>query len=305
MDDKRGFPSSWAGFNDYTGCFHSLEPVWIVFGTGIFLGSGLSIVPQIFRVSNRRTSFGISPIFATITSATQVLPVINWFCLHNAAFSGLLQVPASQTIPYFIAWATLFILWFAYLPLVFLTFIFFDRNARISKGRTLNAIEREWLITLSLPMCVVFFSLTAMIIYDVVGVHKGFGSNTLEVMGRVYGVLAAGLTLFQYAPQFWTVFKLKDNGSFSLVTLAIQAPGGTLSVIFMLIGNKEDWSSVASNSLAALQQWFLLALCLCYKVKRHCARPVDLTQLYSVDSTHDRDRGFLDPQPLLRKSPGR
>jgi hypothetical protein len=67
------------------------------------------------------------------------------------------------------------------------------------------------------------------------------------------------------------VFKSKDNGSFSLVTLGIQAPGGTLSVNSMLIGNKEDWSSVATNALAAFQQWFLLTLCLFDKAKRHFA----------------------------------
>jgi hypothetical protein len=72
----------------------------------------------------------------------------------------------------------------------------------------------------------------------------------------------------------------------------------------MLIGNKEDWSSVAANALAALQQWFLLALCLFYKARRHFAeRHLGTTTLYSVDSTPEKNPGFLDPQPLIGESP--
>jgi uncharacterized protein with PQ loop repeat len=276
MDKNPGFKDSWSGFIDYSACYHEVAPFWIAVGSLVFLGTGLSIVPQIYRLTRLRTSAGLSCLFVTITSIRQVLIVVNIFCLHNADFYGTFQISPRLTIPRFLSFATAFVLWFVYLPINFMTFVFFPAGAT----------KREWRFNLGLSSILVFLSYVALVPYFSIGATYGFGSQTIAHLGKVCGIVSSVVTVCQYAPQFVTVFKLKDNGSFSLLTLGIQAPGGTVSTAFMAFGNGENWSTWLPLGMSALQQWFLLALCLFYKAKQRLQRQAgfDTSQLVSVGS---------------------
>ena len=144
--------------------------------------------------------------------------------------------------------------------------IFFDRNERPKRNH--EKIQREWKIGVITISTLVFISIGLFIIYIIIGLIKGFSSNIIIRYGQVLGTMSSIATVFQYLPQFIETFKIKDNGSLSLVTLAIQAPGGTINAIFMMVGNSESWTTFLSTFSSAVQQWGLLFLCIYYKCKR-------------------------------------
>jgi uncharacterized protein with PQ loop repeat len=261
MDTDPGFANSFSGFVDYDACYHEVAPLWVAVGAVVFVGTGLSIVPQIYRVARLRTSAGVSTLFVAITSLSQALIVVNFFCLHNADFYGALQIAPARTVPRFLSAAIAFVLWLVYLPVAFLTFLFSDAALH----------GREYRLSVALSAGLVLLSLLLLAPYFAVGARAGFGSRAIARLGKICGIVSSALSVCQYAPQFVAVCRLQDNGSFSLVTLAIQAPGGTISTSFMAFGNGEDWSTWLPLGTSALQQWFLLALCLFYKAKQ-CAR---------------------------------
>lgn len=266
MDDNLGYSYSWNGFIDYIGCYHKVGPIWITVGACIFAGTIISLIPQIIRIVRLRTSYGISPFFVFITSITQYLVVINVFCLHNADFYGVLQITPLRTIPRLLTFGNLFILWFCYLPIGLLYLIFFDRNPR--KNRDHQAFRREWKIGIITISSLIITSILTFILYVIFGYVTGYSSDLIIYYGKVLGTASSILTVVQYLPQFITTCKIKDNGSLSLVTLAIQAPGGTINAIFMMVGNSESWTTFLSTFSSAVQQWSLLFLCIYYKCKQ-------------------------------------
>jgi hypothetical protein len=161
----------------------------------------------------------------------------------------------------------MFILWFAYLPLLFLITIFFDFKPPRPAGASARDRHTQWQITSSLSCAIAILQIALTIPFFVLGMTNGFASTIVTRLGSIAGGVASAMTIFQYLPQFIMLCKLKDNGSLSLLMLAIQAPGGTISTIFMCIGNSDNWSTWLSLGLSALQQWFMLALCLFYKAR--------------------------------------
>jgi uncharacterized protein with PQ loop repeat len=298
MDTNPGFAYSWSGFVDYSSCYHTVRGFWIFAQSVVFFGTGLSMVPQIFRIVKFSSSHGISPIFVSITTVAQVTIVLNMFSLHNADFTGVMQVAAKYTVPRFLSFCVAFILWFAYLPVLYLISIFFDRIPRIVPPRSDSTIAREWQVTTTLMCLVTGIEILVLIPYIGIGTYYGYASSELRAFGEISGIVSSAISIVQYLPQFITVCKLKDNGSFSLVTLGIQAPGGTLSTISMMVGQNEHWSTWLSLGVSALQQWILLFLCISYKWKSWCQERID--GLTSVDSfAQDAD---IDNRSLLRSS---
>ena len=265
MDDNPGFDYSWSGFLDYISCYHELDPLWIVTGVCIFLGTGLSMVPQLVRLVRMRTSYGISPLFVTITHLGQFTTVLNIFALHNADFYGVTQITPARTLPRLLSFCSCFILWFTYLPVCVLMSVFLDKEER--EKRKHDQIKKEHVTYRLGTLFITGSEIILFLPYMIIGCLHGFGSPQVLYYGKIVGIFSSVLSVCQYAPQFYTTCKLKDNGSFSIVTLAIQAPGGTTNAIFMMLGNKEHWTTWLAMLTSALQQFGLLALCIFYKCR--------------------------------------
>ena len=266
MDDFSGYDYSWNGFIDYIKCFHSMNPLWTAVGAAIFIGTIIGLIPQLFRIIKLRTSYGISPYSVMVTSISQLVVVLNVFCLHGADFYGMLQITPLRTIPRQLTFGNLFILWIVYLPIVSLVFIFYDNEER--SNRKENSIKRDWKITFLLSLALVIVTLSLFLPIIILIFIVGPGSNEILNYGKILGTISSFITICQYLPQFITTCKIKDNGSFSLVTLCIQAPGGTLNAVFMMVGNGENWTTWISTFTAAVQQWLLLILMIYYKIKK-------------------------------------
>ena len=211
MDDNLGYQNSWDGFVDYISCYHTVHPLWIATGACIFVGTIIGLIPQIFRIIKLRSSHGISPLSVFVTNINQLFVVLNIFCLHSADFYGMLQISPLRTIPRQLTFANVFILWFAYLPIVFLIFIFYDKSEKLN--RTSTSITKEWHITKILSVLLVVFSMILYLIFLFLYLITGSTSHEILSYGKLLGTFSTIVTVCQYIPQFITTCKLKDNGS--------------------------------------------------------------------------------------------
>jgi uncharacterized protein with PQ loop repeat len=256
MGRVNGFALSWSGFVDYWGMYSEVHLFWIIGGVALVIGTSLSVVPQLYRIVRLRSCVGVSPLFVLITSIGQILVVMNMFCLNNAQFTGTLQISPSRTLPAFLSFGISFGLWLTYLPVCNMIITFYQHGP-------------SWFGTIAIAAATVLSEMLLMIIYFVVACFAGtgFSSDHLQYLGMVFGMAAAVVTVIQYIPQFITTCKLKDNGSFSLVMLAIQAPGGTMNMFLMAFGNGQHWSTWGSLAVSSVQQFSMLALCIFYKCR--------------------------------------
>jgi uncharacterized protein with PQ loop repeat len=178
--------------------------------------------------------------------------------------------------------------------------VFFDVETRTRPPRSANTIAWERKLTRIVIGALIITEICLLTPYMAIGARSGFGSLALSRFGQLSGIVSSAISFVQYLPQFITVWKLKDNGSLSIVTLAIQAPGGTLSSLSMIIGQRENWSTWISLAVSALQQWLLLALCLWYKLRARC---VSQDAFASVDSWRQSavgtDANRVDARGLL------
>ena len=130
MDKFRGYSTSFSGFIDYNACYHTVDVIWNIVAGCIFVGTVISVIPQIVSFIKKRTSFGFNPITVFVTSWGQFIVVLNYICLHSADFIGLFQYGIKTWLPRLMTFINLFILWFLYSSVPYFLFIFSDFASR-------------------------------------------------------------------------------------------------------------------------------------------------------------------------------
>ena len=281
MQEFSGYTNSFAGFVDYSLCYPVPSPLWIALGTAITLGCMVSVLPQIVVLVRRRTSYGLNPLYVFVTSFGQFMLVMNVVSLHTADFIGILQIPLATVLPRLLTFGITFTMWFFYMPVPFLNAIFFDNNQRIGRNEEVVAAERFWNTVLTGLMP--FLGLGMVFVYTVQMLIWGVSSSTVMVTGRVYGTFAAVLVIAQYLPQMITTCKLKDNGSLSMALMLMQAPGGLANVLFMAIGQGDDWTTWISLLAGSIQMFILLGICTFFKLRRRRKVPIEDQSFVSIE----------------------
>lgn len=270
MDGFYGYKASWAGFVDYSKCYHHVSTLTWVSQVCIWLGTLCSCIPQLMRIVRLRTSYGISPLFIVLTSGGHFLLNLNIFSLHNPIFIGIPQVPFEGVAVRLLTFLNLFTLFILLYPCLPLSLIFFDKEIREKRMPDSFKKERASAITFS-----VLFLLTMLIMFAVfIGfIGKfGIGNRYVAGFGKVFGAISSALSMVHYIPQFVRTCIIKDNGSLSLIMLAIQAPGGFYNGLVMAIGQGEDWTTFLAIMFSAIQQGILLILCIYYKCQKRKAK---------------------------------
>lgn len=271
MDGRSSFANSFSGFVDYSVTFKHISVMWTSMGIAIWVGTFLSVCPQVILLIRKRSSYGLNIITVVITSFGQFLMVIHYWCLHTADFVGLLQVSPSTSFPRMLTFCNLITLWMSYLVVPFCCIIFMDMEER--KNRSPAKITKLWISNIVLVSVLIVTFLLMFVCYCTVGGTRGFSSRSQERVGHGYGTIAALLVTAQYVPQIVTTFRVKGSGSLSVLMLAIQAPGGLANSLFMTFGQKEHWTTWVSFLIASIEQFVLLAVCLFFD----CRRKFDVT----------------------------
>ena len=266
MDGFYGYVASWSGFVDYSKCYHHVSTITWVSQVLIWIGTLASCIPQLMRIVKLKTSYGISPLFIVLTSGGHFLLNLNIFSLHNPIFIGMPQVPLNGVIVRLLTFLNLFTLFILLYPCLPLSLIFFDKKTREKRRPDSFKKERTSAILFS-----IVFLLTMLIMFAVfIGfiAKFGIGNKYVAGFGKVFGAISSALSVVHYIPQFVRTCIIKDNGSLSLIMLAIQAPGGFYNGLVMAIGQGEDWTTFLAVMCSAVQQGILLIVCIYYKCRR-------------------------------------
>lgn len=258
---------SYSGFVDYTSNYNTAAIIWILIGVGIALGTLISVTPQLIIIIKNRSCFGLNPYFVFINSFAQLLnPTFNIIALRSPDFVGLIQVGLAKALPRMLTFINGFALWFLYLPVVCFCVIFFDKEPR--QLRDEEKIRKEKKI--NFLFVAANFILSFILITAFIGLvfNYGFGSEKVMALGRACGIMSFVCVLFTWIPQIVTTLKLKDKGSLSLFLLALQAPGGTINSLFMMIGQSDDWSTWLATLIASIQMFVLLGIGIFFEIKK-------------------------------------
>jgi uncharacterized protein with PQ loop repeat len=265
MDTFVGYEYSWAGFTDYSNCYHEVKPLWIVIGATITLGTVVSVIPQLAKFIKNRSSYGLNSFTITATSLGQFVNVLNYVALHAADFVGIITHPITVSLPRLLSFINLFTLWYMFLGNTFLNFIFFDKKPR--ERRNKDDIKANYKVNLIFSLGLNITTFILINLFIIFGMVFGFNEGFLRKYGYILGTSGGVLAFAQYVPQMYTTCKLQDPGSLSLILLAIQAPGGTINTLFLAIGNKDNWTTWLPLLVGASQQFILLFICIFFMCK--------------------------------------
>lgn len=266
MDDLAQTDTALNGFVDYSAYFEPTEGIWLAVGIVIWLGTFVSVIPQILLLIQRRTAYGLSWFTVMLNNFTQFLMVIHYWHLHTTEFVGLFQMEPKIGLPRLLTFCNFFCLWLGFLAVPFCMLVFNDREIRPKANS--DQIRHQWIGTIISLIVLIAVCFAQFIAYVCIGTGVGFSSSSEVTVGGVYGTVSGFLVMAQYIPQMITTIKLKDKGSLSVLMLAIQAPGGYISAMFMKFGQNEHWTTWISYLVAATDQAILLFICLYFMWKK-------------------------------------
>jgi uncharacterized protein with PQ loop repeat len=283
------FQDSFHGFVDYSACFPDQDPIWMVLGLLLFLGTWISVIPQYYAIVHSRSNFGLNSLAIAGMVFGQWILVANVLCLQTPDFIGWLQLPFAVVIERSFTFINIASNWVSFLPCSFMALIFFDLVPRVI--RTPADIKKERKLSPIFAIIGPVLCAISMVIYGAVGILEGFESDAIDTLGRIYGTIAAVFWSVQYVPQIWMTFKLKSSGNLSLIFLGIQAPGSMLNAIFMGIGQSDDWTTWLSSGILSIEQFVILAMGLyydcCRRLKRDASLPLISEEFGTRNETYE------------------
>ncbi|ELR14976.1 PQ loop repeat-containing protein [Acanthamoeba castellanii str. Neff] len=234
---------------DFAESLDELNNFSIALGVFLWLAGMLALVPQHIKMWRTKNSAGLSFYMLFLSNICQFSAVLNAFILKFPQFQACFETGILDCTPKF--------------------------------KTDPKQMDRDWLIARALFIGFIFYALIMSGIgILMLWVFGECGSPTLNY-GWGVGILATAVTFIQWSPQIWKTWKLKAVGAFSILTLAIQAPGTMVVVYFLLFVASED-------------QLVLLALLLYFEFwysRRHGKKAVALseeeTMPISIQTTKD------------------
>jgi len=276
---------------DFAESLDELNNFSIALGVFLWLAGMLALVPQHIKMWRTKNSAGLSFYMLFLSNICQFSAVLNAFILKFPQFQACFETGILDCTPSLLTLYQLLGAWVATFPVFVWFLLFFHRTPEFKTDP--KQMDRDWLIARALFIGFIFYALVMSGIgILMLWVFGECGSPTLNY-GWGVGILATAVTFIQWSPQIWKTWKLKAVGAFSILTLAIQAPGTMVVVYFLLFVASEDVSTWLSYFTAGVQQLVLLALLLYFEFwysRRHgkaVALSEEETMPISIQTTKD------------------
>eukprot|EP01089_Gocevia_fonbrunei_P018240 TRINITY_DN6122_c0_g1_i2.p1 TRINITY_DN6122_c0_g1~~TRINITY_DN6122_c0_g1_i2.p1 ORF type:complete len:328 (-),score=21.74 TRINITY_DN6122_c0_g1_i2:3-986(-) len=250
---------------DFAESLEDMNAFSIVLGVFLWFAGMAALLPQHLKLWNTKSSAGLSYVMLFLGNINQMSSVINATILKFPQIRACGEVGIWECSPSLLTLYQLSGIWLATFPVYILYIVFFLNTEEFKLDPVKRA--RDWLL------CRVLLGL--FILYTVVmfGIGISFlasfgecGKATIN-FGWSVGILGTICTFIQWTPQIISTFRLKAVGSYSLLTLAIQAPGTLVVVYFLLFLSNEDISTWLAYLTAGIQQFVLLGLLSWYHFK--------------------------------------
>ncbi|KAL3469830.1 hypothetical protein BJX99DRAFT_240592 [Aspergillus californicus] len=240
-------------------CEPSPELMNFILSILIVFGISFSYLPQLIRIVQLKSSFGISPYFVLLGTTSGTLALANVVsqqkslqdvacCKHVSGlscFAGLLGILQVGTQ------------WLSFFTILTLFIWFFPRETPLSPP----AAAREG-PTYRTALVVAGICICHAVIMLIVTLAVGFRQpSSLQPWSNFCGITAAILASIQYFPQIYTTLQLRCVGSLSIPMMCIQTPGALIwaGSLAARLGS-EGWSTWGILIITACLQGTLLAL---------------------------------------------
>jgi len=254
---------------------------------GVFLivGTVISYVPQYVSIIKMKSSEGLSYGMLSIALASGFLTAINsgilkWpnvICCHNHSLN------LGQCLRNNMATEQLLAGLFCYILLYLLYLMYF----RLGPDAELKARRRRTRLLAWITFFLIIFGATGLsILGGVLYYELNYTSTTVARYAQVLGIASSLLMVFQWAPQIYTTWKLKSQGSLSLGMLLLQIPGALLVVVYQGILNEADFTTWVPYLLGGMEQVVLVLMVIVYKyrAKRLAENPDERILLINKES---------------------
>mmetsp|Transcript_8423 Transcript_8423/g.35215 ORF Transcript_8423/g.35215 Transcript_8423/m.35215 type:complete len:321 (-) Transcript_8423:48-1010(-) len=278
-------------------CYVADTPFDIVFGILLAIGVWISWLPQQVEFAMKKSTFGVSSLYVILTQVANWTPFINALYLDHDTFKCCTYISFWECQESLIAVYQLGISVFSVVCIHILYVVFYtptepaivahelgwddeidahappgDLNTApgeaVEVGDGAIPVSKEY-VKQARRKQLIFFVLFNLLVAVCIAAGFIFMWITYPysplVVWYSYGLSAIGVlaVLFQFTPQIYMTYKIKERGSLSIVMLLIQTPGTWIWLLY-LVADGQNWSTWISTLVAAVEVSILLCQVLWY-----------------------------------------
>lgn len=240
---------------DFVKVLDKMNAESIALGVILIVGTIASTIPQHIKIWQNKSTVGLSCLWLFLGNVNQFSSVINAVVMKFPQLQACSILGVGECTPSLLALYQLLALWLFSFPL-YIWYLKFSIPSVMHR--------REWL------MARVLFGILLAFIVVAIGAAvvtlTEFGDCAYVTLGFGYtmGIVSTVMTFTQWAPQIYSTFRAKSVGSFSILMLAMQAPGSFIIIFFFIFVSHENISTWLSYVSTACQQILLLSLLCVY-----------------------------------------
>ncbi|KAJ3426040.1 pq loop repeat protein [Anaeramoeba flamelloides] len=253
--------------HEYQLALVNMNDLGIITGIVIGLGSVLSYLPQVLKLFKRRSVLGINFIFIFFCTLNQFYAAANAVILNLPKTMACAQVGFGKCYSSLLAMLQITGLWVMFFPVPLLFILFHNNYESIKTQRQSKREQKKYKLYAFLYVLVVLDVVVVALITIISVAIQGPCSVIARTLAQILGVVSGIIVLFQWIPQIYSTYKFKGAGSVSVITLAVQAPGGFINLAFMIFISKEKFSTWFSFFVNTIQVIILLTMIIYYHLK--------------------------------------
>jgi len=237
--------------DDYAHLLLHLNAESILLGAILVAGSIISVIPQHIKIFKTKSIVGLSYLWLFLANMNQFCALMAAVIMKFPQIQACDYVGILPCLPSMLDIFQLFAIWAFTFP-IYIWFLKFADPFTLSK--------KDWFWARAFFVISIIFMVVASLIAAVFLVQVGECQGLTLWYAHILGILSTIITFIQYAPQIYATYKTKSSGSFSIWMLLIQAPGSTITVMFLIFVSHDEvyiWLSYVS---AIIQQCILLCM---------------------------------------------
>jgi uncharacterized protein with PQ loop repeat len=231
-------------------------------------GTLISYIPQYLAIIRVGSSSGLNYGMLGIALFSAFLTCINsgilkWYDIVCCGEEGMTLAKCLEN-----NLATLQLLnsLICYLILYILFLVYWNITPTETETRKFRIMvrNRAWMLFILIILASLFLSFLGGILF-----YKfHLTSDTLVKYAMTLGTISSILMIVQWAPQIYTTWRIKSQGSLSLLMLIMQLPGALLVIIFQGVLNNASITTWGPYIFGALEMTILIVMCIYYKLRK-------------------------------------
>eukprot|EP01087_Luapelamoeba_hula_P024681 TRINITY_DN9492_c0_g1_i1.p1 TRINITY_DN9492_c0_g1~~TRINITY_DN9492_c0_g1_i1.p1 ORF type:complete len:371 (-),score=51.31 TRINITY_DN9492_c0_g1_i1:44-1156(-) len=243
---------------EYAESLDDLNEFSIALGVVLWVAAMLAIVPQHVKIWQTKSSEGLSYLMLFLSNINQFSSVVNATVLKFPQIRACFEADILTCTPSLLTLYQLIGAWVANFPVFWWYLLFFWRTESVVADP--KKARFEWRMALFLFYFFLGYICVMIVLSTIFLMVFGECDDITTWFGWAVGMGSIVTVFIQWTPQIWKTWRLKAVGSFSIITLLIQAPGTMVIVYFLVFLSHESLSTWLSYFAAGLQQFVLLGL---------------------------------------------